>query len=259
MRFILHITTVKQHQDGIGRFKSIAAIAGIGVALILLFIFASSPSPKTSSDTKTQDANAAAQQTPSVTSTQPQVIRIPDNYSTYVNKTYKFSFAYPTPWVGSVNIEDAFNPLPASDGASFFNRYVFGNSVLDGSLTAQVDDKDAFKLNTVPNGATVAPVKLGDSYGWKVVQASSGSPNLKVGDSYNVKSSKYQSNVTVYNFTYSDSNTYQTRWVFQSGDNFVGVYLPILNHPDGSAVSSADLALYTVISNNIAKTIRPTN
>lgn len=258
MRVAATATNTTYQQDGISTIKAVAAIAGIGLTLLFVFIFiggAGSPKVTNNNAPNTDGQSAAAP------ASQPNFIRIPENYSVYTNKDYKFSFAYPTPWANSISVKglkDA-NFVPISTKFAFFTNYALGSSVLNGQLLVNIDNKDAFKILTHPGGAVVAPVKLGDGYGWKVVQAGTADSTLKVGDSYNVKSAKYQSGVTIYNLAVNGSNSVQSRWVLQSGDNFVGISLPILSHVDGSAPSTADIALYTAISNNVAKTARPTN
>jgi hypothetical protein len=249
----------KTDQHGIGSFKAIAAIVGIGLTFLMLFIFVGgSGTPKTKSD----DTAKTNGETLSPPASQPNVIRIPDNYTAYVNKNYKLSFAHPTPWATSIIVKGPTDtaPVPSSpQAASSFKNYGLGSSILNGQLVVYVDKQDAFSMLLHTNGAVIAPVKLGDGYGWKVVQAGAADPTLKVGDSYNIKSATYQSGIPVYNFTVSVNNTLQGRWVFQSGENFVAVSLPTLSRTDNSAPSAADIALYNIISNNVAKTSRPTN
>jgi hypothetical protein len=255
-------TKVLYDQRRFGPIKPIIAIAGIGVTLILLFVFAGgSGSPKVNnSGDKTANSDTSNSTSPSAVS-QPAVIRIPDDYNVYTDKNYKISFAYPAPWADSIAVQapDNAQPVPTSAKPALFTNYPLGSSVLNGRMLVYVDKQDAFKMLLHIDGATVAPVKLGDGYGWKVVQAGSGDPMLKVGDSYDVKSAVYQSGVTIYNFALNANNTVQSRWVMQSGDNFVAINLPQYGRLDGNIPSSSDVALYNIISNNVAKTARPTN
>lgn len=252
-------------QAGIGSFKAVAAIAGIGLTFLFLFVFVGGAgNPKTDSNS-TQATPPTSPTTPPATtsaaSSQPAVIRIPDGYSVYTNKDYKFSFGYPTPWEGAIllNIEGGAS-TQTSLKTTFFNNYAFGTtSVLNGQMIAYVAKQDAFKSEVTTDGAIIAPVKLGEGFGWKVVQAGPNNPNLNVGDSYNIKATKYQTGIPIYNFTSTGSNSVQSRWVFQSGENFVSIALPILTGVNGAKPSTADIALYTIISNNVAKTARPTN
>jgi hypothetical protein len=259
-------TNALRWQRGIGTFKAVAAIAGIGITLVLLFVFLGSPTPTPNKSAGTtgqdgQDGTGTNPTTPtSPPGSQPTAIRIPENYSVMAVKEYKLSFAYPTQWAGAITFNAPSDIPELKATPTFFNQYALGNSFLNGQLTVYIAKQDAFKIYVhSDDGAYVAPVKLGDSYGWKVVQSGMADPTLKVGDSYDIKSAKYQSGIPVYNFATSVKNTVQSRWIFQSGDYFIAVSLPLLSRPDGSAPSTADIAQYTIIANNIAKTLRPTN
>lgn len=244
-------------QSGISSFAGAAAIAGIGVVFLVVFLIATSGGSKKANDTPKD--NTSQSQTDSNASSQPTVIRIPEDYTVYANKDFEFSFAYPTPWgtlTGTAREAGGTALFTARSGG--FNSYALGSSVLNGQLTAFVYDKDDFKISTHDNGPMVTAAKLGDTYGWKVVQAGPADPKLQVGDNYNVKSAKYQAGVDVFDLSINEKNTLQSRWVIASGDNFIVVNLPTINRADGSAPPANDLAVYNAVAGNIAKTLRPT-
>lgn len=242
---------------GIGPIASVAAIAAIGIVFLIIFLTTS-----TSTKIKTSTPPPAPPTPPpaadsSSANGQPLFIRIPEGYSVYTNKDYKFSFAFPTPW-GPIG--DSTTAIAAHVSYSTtFTDYQLGSSVLNGQLTAYVYPKDQFKILTHSNGAQVTAVKLGSSYGWKVVQTGSADPKLQVGNDYTVQTNTYQAKATIYDFSTIENGQIQGRWVFESGDNFIVVSLPVISRKNGTTPDGGDLATYRAIGNNLAKTMRPTN
>ena len=243
-------------QRGLNNITAVAALAGIGIVFILIFLFAGAPGTPNAVTKDTKDTT----ETPTETaSNQPSVIRIPDNYKTYVNQDYKFSFAYPSAW-GDLNVIGQASAGTATFAVQSgpFAQYALGNSQLNGQVSAYVYPKDNFKLSLGGGGALVSPVKLGDTYSWKVVETGVANPTLKVGDSYNVKANKYQAGVPIYDFTIAQGTSVQGRWSFQAGDTFVVVVLPAMTRADGTPPAGSDLTTYNAIGNNMSKTMRPT-
>jgi len=251
----------KNNQNGISSIAAISAIAALGAVMVVLVIITSN-----SFGSKAANNNPPAttddQQQATTSSNEPPYIRIPDNSQIYNNDTYKFLFAYP----------DSFGDLTAKSsdtsvsGTSFFqaesglaSQKPVGNGTafMNGRLTAYVYSKDNFKVSVNSQDVQVAPTVTGNDITWKVVSRGSSSQDLAVGSSYSVKSTKSQTSIPVFDFTYKPSGALAIgRWVFAAGNNYVMVSLPSISKPTGENLTDTDIAAYTIIGNNIAKTVR---
>jgi hypothetical protein len=236
-------------------------VLGVVVGVVLLANTGNSPSSKATVQPPSSNS------TSDDTSNQPPTsIRIPEDYTVYVDKDYKFSVAYPKVWGDLSAVSKSDRSDPTADPAATVVKHTvavtnspLGSSLLNGSVTASVYPANTFQLTIRSDGAAVAPAKLGTTYGWKVVKPSGTAPVLAIGDNYSVKSSVYQAQAPIYNFSEADAKHARGRWAFTSGNNFIVVELPTLSAPNAGQLSEADLKAYTAVGTNMAKTMRPTN
>ena len=129
---------------------------------------------------------------------------------------------------------------------------------MNGRLTASDLNLTKDGIVTHANGATVGDTKVGNDYAWKVISLGSGDPTYKIGDAYPINSSNFLPGVPVYNFSVAENNQLQGRWAIITGDHIILVEIPKLSRADGGIPTGDDGDKYTVLSAEIARTIRPT-
>jgi|GEM_PF-2085439 len=251
----------KLNQSGIGPVVAVAAIAALGTIMIVLVVISTSGSgSKNNDDTAPNDSQ---QQEDQAASNEPPYIRIPDNSKIYSNDKYKFSFAYP----------DSFGELTAKSSASSGTADYFqaesglasqkpvgnGTASMNGRMGVFVYTKNDFKVVVNSQDVQVAPTVTGNDITWKIVSRGNSSQDLALGSSYSVKTIKSQTGIAVFDFTYKPSGSLAiSRWVFAAGDRYIMVSLPSISKPSGDTLGDSDVSAYTIIGNNIAKTVRVT-
>lgn len=237
-------------QGGFSTIAAIAAIVGLGVAFLTVFLLATSDNSK---NPPTEQNNTEQEEESS--SNEPPYIRIPENSKIYQNTTYGFSFAYP----------DSFGELTTSGDDSFRAESALatqkpignGTAFMTGALSVLIYKKADFKVTVSSDDVSVAPTQTGNDITWKVVSRGNSNQDITVGKAYNVKSIKSQTGIPVFDFTYRPSSNFALgRWVFASGDYYVMVSLPSVSKPSGENLAESDISAYTIVGNNIAKTVR---
>lgn len=245
-------------QSGLGTIGLVGVLVGIGIVFLTVFLFANA-------GTDNKAANQGGQTGDQTNRTEaktnePPYIRVPDNSLVYKNSTYKFSFAYPNSFS---KLADTTAP-GGSDALKFKSESAIAaqkpvgttGAVLTGKFGAYVYSKDDFKILVGDPEIFVAPTKTGNSITWKVVSTGATTQNIKVGDAFPVKTIKSQTGVPVFNFTLSKSTSSFGRYVFEAGDYYVIVSLPLASKPNNGPLSDGDLAAYNIIGTNLATTVR---
>lgn len=248
-----------QKQDGFSTIAAVGALIGLGVVFLTIFLFANSGN---SNNRIQSNKNPTEQDSGEQTASEPPFIRLPENSKIYRSQQYKFSFAYPDSFgeLKDVQIGSSTNTIvDSAESASAVGKPIGGASaaVLNGKMGVYVYDKDNFKVVVQRPDISVAPTTTGSSTTWKVV--SGGTANNKsysVGQAYDIPVVKSQTGVTVFDFTLRDAGNVLGRWVFASGDYYVLVALPTVSKVSGTALEARDIASYTIIGTNIAKTTR---
>lgn len=242
-------------QGGFSTIAAIAAIIGVGIAFFTVFLLATGGGSNNSGDQQNNN-----QQEEESASNEPPYIRIPENSKVFNSDIHGFSFAYP----------DSFGELAANDAAStqgdtfradsaLATQKPVGNGTafMTGRLSVMVFKKSDFKVTVTSDDVSVAPTQTGDDITWKIVSRGSSNQDISVGKAYAVKSIESQTGITVFDFTYRPAgNLALGRWVFASGDNFVMIAMPSVSKPSGENLTESDVSAYTIIGNNIAKTVR---
>jgi hypothetical protein len=256
--------TATNRQHGISTFATIGAFVGLGVVFLTIFLISLGGS-KTTDKSSTKQTSVTNQTASTPTSSEPPFIRIPENSKIYANTQYKFMFAYPDSF-GELSPSNN-TPTDATSKTSFQAESLLasqkpignGTAQLNGKLGVFVYGKEDFKIVILNNDVTVAPVKTGNDTTWKVVSRGSTTQDIAIGDAVTVKTIKSQTGVVVYDFIYKPSSSIVlARWVFETGDNYVVVVLPLASKPDNSTLSAADTSAYSIIGSNIARTVRVT-
>lgn len=243
-------------QSGLGMIAMVGVLIGVGVVFLSIFLFANAG---TNRGTDTQDPQAGTEQQAS-TSNEPPFIRVPDNSLIYKNDTYKFSFAYPNSFS---KLTDDTSPsgsaaLTFKSESALASQKPVGTSgaVLTGKFGVYVYSKNDFKILVGDPNIYVAPTKTGNDITWKVVSTGSTTQDVSIGSSYPVKTQRSQTGIPVFNFALNKSTETYGRYVFESGDYYVIIALPVVRLPSGGALSASDLAAYNIIGANLGSTVR---
>ena len=194
-------------------------------------------------------------------STQSEFIKLPENFTVFVNNENHFSLAYPNTWPAMTALAataTSNSNTSYTAGTTPLRHVALGTSELNGRLTASVIDITKGGVVTHANGATVATTKVGNDYTWKVIALGAADPTYKIGDSYPINASNFLPTVAAYNFSEAEKNQLRGRWAIISGSSIVLVELPVLSRADGGIPAADDGDKYTDISAYIAQTLRPT-
>ncbi len=249
-----------QRQSGFSTLAAIGAFVGLGVVFLIVFFMAGSTSRPTTTTTNKPASDDKATDTDTATAAkEPPFIRIPENSAIYNSEKYGFMFAYPdsfgTLTQGSTAGIDAL--LFKAESALADNKPIgAAGAVLNGKFGVYIYKRSDFKIVAKRPDITVGPTKTGNDTTWKIVSRGTTVQDISVGDAYQVKSIRSQTGIPVFDFSLNDGTSLLGRWVFESGENYVLIAMPSINKTDGSALLNADSAPYTVIGNNIARTVR---
>ena len=246
-------------QSGVSTVATIAAFVGFGLIFLVLIILTISSGGK--KDAATNDQKQTSDDSQASTSNEPAYIRVPENSKIYDSKTYGFLFAYPDSFgdltAKTTNTSGASDFYQAESGLAAQKPVGNGTAFMNGRLGVYVSSKEDFKISVNSQDVQVAPTATGQDVTWKIVSRGNSSQDMTIGSSYTVKSVKSQTGIPVFDFTYRPSGSLAlSRWVFAAGDKYVMVTLPSISKPSGDNLTDQDVAAYTIIGNNIAKTVR---
>jgi hypothetical protein len=252
---IANMQSSSYRQGGFSTVAAVVAIIILGIAFFTVFLLA------TSGGTKDSPSNQDNSQQPEEESSgnEPPYIRIPESSKVFQNDTYGFSFAYPDSF-GELKVNNT-----ASQGDGFRADSALatqkpvgsGTAFMTGSLSVLVNKKADFKVTVNSDDVSVAPTKTGNDITWKIVSRGNSNQDISVGKAYDVKSVKSQTGIPVFDFTYRPAGSLALgRWVFASGDNYIMIAMPSVSKPSGENLTESDVSAYTIIGNNIAKTVR---
>ncbi len=227
------------------------SIAATSMVAITLFIISTSNSNKPSTATQQKTTETKEEETEESVG----YIRIPNNYSAYVNKDFGFSFAFPTNF-GVLEQKTTISPMVFLAQSPLQVKQLYGSSALDGSVEAYVYKKADFSIIARVPSTKVVPVKTGNDTTWKIASIATGTTDAKVGDAYTVKTYRSQTNVNIFDFTYGSNAYIIGRLAFETKDHYVTIKLPAITTPGALTPNAADLEDYRDMFGEVVKTIR---